>query len=250
MSPSRSISYIRVLGWPAVRPLALSWVALLGLALAAGGAHAQSAPTCAPSNSTSPRRSRTVPSPSRPRPDSLDASYLTQISFLGVPAAEIADVSVSGSRSGNHSGRLERLLAGRRRELFAERAVRPGGDGDGQRDPPSGRQYDPLLLALHPRRCRRHQPLPGDTSSASAAAEGKRTAVLHLTPGTAPADGLREHRRRRPDARGHLPGPLRRPRPVRADGPHGSGSWCGSSRSPAASGLPICAFNSTTASRS
>jgi Arylsulfotransferase (ASST) len=41
-----------------------------------------------------------------PAPDSMDASHLAQISFLGVPAAEIVDVSVSGSHSGAHSGRL------------------------------------------------------------------------------------------------------------------------------------------------
>jgi hypothetical protein len=36
-----------------------------------------------------------------------DASPNTQISFLGVPSNEIAEVSVTGSRSGRHSGRLE-----------------------------------------------------------------------------------------------------------------------------------------------
>ncbi|MHB8234224.1 MAG: arylsulfotransferase family protein [Solirubrobacteraceae bacterium] len=35
-----------------------------------------------------------------------DASPDTQISFLGVPASQIAHVSVDGSRSGSHSGRL------------------------------------------------------------------------------------------------------------------------------------------------
>jgi hypothetical protein len=35
-----------------------------------------------------------------------DASPDTQISFLGAPAAQIADVSVTGSRSGSHSGTL------------------------------------------------------------------------------------------------------------------------------------------------
>ncbi len=35
-----------------------------------------------------------------------DASPYTQISFLGVPANEIADVSVIGSRSGRHAGKL------------------------------------------------------------------------------------------------------------------------------------------------
>jgi hypothetical protein len=41
-----------------------------------------------------------------PGPDTRDASTSTQISFLGVPAAELADVRVSGSRTGAHSGRL------------------------------------------------------------------------------------------------------------------------------------------------
>jgi len=36
-----------------------------------------------------------------------DASPQTQISFLGVPASEIADVSVVGSASGPHAGRLQ-----------------------------------------------------------------------------------------------------------------------------------------------
>ena len=47
-----------------------------------------------------------------PAPDSMDASHLAQISFLGVPAGEIADVSVSGSRSGAHAGRLEAYSQG------------------------------------------------------------------------------------------------------------------------------------------
>ena len=36
-----------------------------------------------------------------------DASPYTQISFLGVPASQIADVTVTGSRTGRHSGKLE-----------------------------------------------------------------------------------------------------------------------------------------------
>jgi len=35
-----------------------------------------------------------------------DASPDTQISFLGAPAGQIADVSVEGSRSGSHGGKL------------------------------------------------------------------------------------------------------------------------------------------------
>ncbi len=41
-----------------------------------------------------------------PGPETRDSSYETQISMLGVPAADILDVSVVGSRSGRHSGRL------------------------------------------------------------------------------------------------------------------------------------------------
>jgi Arylsulfotransferase (ASST) len=42
-----------------------------------------------------------------PLPGTPDASPHTQISFLGVPAQQIHDVSVVGSRSGSHSGRLK-----------------------------------------------------------------------------------------------------------------------------------------------
>jgi hypothetical protein len=41
-----------------------------------------------------------------PLPGSRDASPLTQISFLGVPAGELRVISVVGSRTGAHSGRL------------------------------------------------------------------------------------------------------------------------------------------------
>jgi hypothetical protein len=41
-----------------------------------------------------------------PIPGARDASHVTQISFLGVPAGDIAVASVAGSRSGGHSGKL------------------------------------------------------------------------------------------------------------------------------------------------
>jgi len=47
-----------------------------------------------------------------PQPESLDASYATQISFAGVPAGDIEDVTVSGSRSGAHAGQLEAYSQG------------------------------------------------------------------------------------------------------------------------------------------
>jgi Arylsulfotransferase (ASST) len=42
-----------------------------------------------------------------PLPGTPDASPDTQISFLGVPVSELHDISVSGSHSGPHSGKLE-----------------------------------------------------------------------------------------------------------------------------------------------
>jgi hypothetical protein len=42
-----------------------------------------------------------------PAPESMDASYQTQISFLGVPASDITNIVVVGSHTGPHAGRLE-----------------------------------------------------------------------------------------------------------------------------------------------
>ncbi len=47
-----------------------------------------------------------------PLPDSYDALARTQISFLGVPAAELSKITVSGSSSGNHSGSLRAYSQG------------------------------------------------------------------------------------------------------------------------------------------
>ncbi len=47
-----------------------------------------------------------------PLPDSLDASYRTQISFVGAPASELSDISVSGSSTGSHPGHLEAYAQG------------------------------------------------------------------------------------------------------------------------------------------
>jgi len=41
-----------------------------------------------------------------PAPDTMDASATTQISMLGVPAGELSHITVQGSRTGSHSGRL------------------------------------------------------------------------------------------------------------------------------------------------
>jgi Arylsulfotransferase (ASST) len=91
---------------PAVRVAILGLTALLGLALAAPGAQAAgSAPICEPTTlNTSATLGGSVTV--SPLPGSRDASPQTQISFLGVPKGELSRISVLGSRTGAHAGRL------------------------------------------------------------------------------------------------------------------------------------------------
>ncbi len=55
-----------------------------------------------------------------------DASPGSQISFLGVPAGEIADVSVHGSRSGSHSGSLRAYASARGASFVPSRGFSEG----------------------------------------------------------------------------------------------------------------------------
>jgi Arylsulfotransferase (ASST) len=82
--------------------------ALAGIALlaAAPGARAAASPRCAPAHldvSQALAGSRITVSPA---PQTRDSSAATQISMLGAPAAALSRVTVSGSRSGRHPGRL------------------------------------------------------------------------------------------------------------------------------------------------
>jgi Arylsulfotransferase (ASST) len=82
--------------------LSVLWAAGL---FAASVRAAVPAPACAPStlnNSALLDGSVTV----SPLPGSRDATPQTQISFLGIPAGELSEVSVIGSRTGAHPGRL------------------------------------------------------------------------------------------------------------------------------------------------
>ena len=79
--------------------------AAFGLVVPEGRA-ATTAPGCVPSKLNESAALANGAVTVTPAPDTLDASYLTQISFLGPPSTEIAGVKVSGSRSGAHSGRL------------------------------------------------------------------------------------------------------------------------------------------------
>ena len=61
-----------------------------------------------------------------PLKGTLDASPTTQISLLGVPAADISHVSVRGSRSGGHSGTLAPYATGTGVSFLPARAFTPG----------------------------------------------------------------------------------------------------------------------------
>jgi hypothetical protein len=61
-----------------------------------------------------------------PLPDSLDASYSTQISMLGYPASALSEISVDGSSSGKHSGRLEPYSQGDGASFVPDKSFRSG----------------------------------------------------------------------------------------------------------------------------
>ena len=94
--------------------------------LCAGSAFASgSAPDCAPAtlnNSALLDGTVTV----SPQPGSRDATPQTQISFLGVGAAELSRVRVSGSLSGAHPGRLLAYSQGDGASFLPARAFREG----------------------------------------------------------------------------------------------------------------------------
>jgi hypothetical protein len=73
---------------------------------AAARAAAATAPACAPSGLEQSAALAGGAVTVSPAPGGVEASYLTQISFLGVPATNISGVVAVGSRSGSHSGQL------------------------------------------------------------------------------------------------------------------------------------------------
>lgn len=118
----------------AARPLLM---VLLGLALALGLAPAAPSPA-----SGAAQRERVGPECVPPRlnlsdvlpgtgvqvnplPDSADAPNTTQISFLGAPASALSHISVSGSVTGSHPGRLQAYSQGDGASFLPARAFRP-----------------------------------------------------------------------------------------------------------------------------
>src|ERR1700728_1331849 len=89
-------------------------VVLAGCGGSGSGSSAQSgvSPACLPSTLDHSAKLAGVGVDVSPAPETDTANPATQISFLGVPAAEIQAVSVAGQRSGAHAGRLESYSQG------------------------------------------------------------------------------------------------------------------------------------------
>lgn len=97
----------------------------MGTTAAAAASAESSGPVCTPTvlnNSAVQLGAVTV----SPLPGTRDASAQTQISFLGVTADDIGSVSVSGSRTGPHSGRLEPYSQGDGASFLPSRPFEPG----------------------------------------------------------------------------------------------------------------------------
>ncbi len=102
----------QIIRWTARSPRTLLLALLIatggGIALAASIASARSGgPRCVPHTLDASDLLRGTTVGVSPLPGSYDASPLTQVSFVGVPAADIQHLTVAGSRSGIHGGRLE-----------------------------------------------------------------------------------------------------------------------------------------------
>jgi hypothetical protein len=119
------------LHYPKAAAGGLAALALAGLGaqqvLARGASpHTRPSPRCVPAHlNASALLSGTTLAVS-PLPGSYDASPWTQISLLGAPAGAIEGVTVRGSQSGTHSGRLEPYSQGDGASFVLSRPLRPG----------------------------------------------------------------------------------------------------------------------------
>ncbi|HTW42673.1 MAG TPA: arylsulfotransferase family protein [Solirubrobacteraceae bacterium] len=121
----------------APRALRAGLTALVALAGVAGGvvalssAHSAGAPPARAPNCVPPHLNVSAALAGErvtvsPGPETMDASAQTQISMLGVPARELSDVTVTGSRSGRHAGRLLAYSQGDGASFLPSRPFRYG----------------------------------------------------------------------------------------------------------------------------
>jgi hypothetical protein len=111
-------------------PLAIAVLAGASIALAQSiGKKHRRVPAvvqCLPSQSNASALLPRTPLSVSPLPGSRDASARTQVSLLGAPASEIKDLSVTGSTSGGHDGRLVAYSQGDGASFLPSGAFSPG----------------------------------------------------------------------------------------------------------------------------
>ncbi|HXQ00924.1 MAG TPA: arylsulfotransferase family protein [Solirubrobacteraceae bacterium] len=97
----------------AAAAIAVAVVLATGVLSGAGKkARVASSPSCLPSTLNHSAQLAGLPVDVSPAPETDTANPRTQISFLGVPSAEIREVSVVGQRSGAHTGQLRSYSQG------------------------------------------------------------------------------------------------------------------------------------------
>jgi hypothetical protein len=122
---------------PIVLPLAfVTGSALLAIASSGCGAsgshssasssHSGVSPSCLPATLDHSAKLAGLSVDVSPAPETDTANPHTQISFLGVPAAEIREVSVAGQRSGSHAGHLEDYSQGDGASFVPDEPFDPG----------------------------------------------------------------------------------------------------------------------------
>jgi len=96
------------------------------LGLAGSSATAAAAPACLPKSLQHSARLPGTDVDVSPEPETDTANPHTQISFLGVSASGIRDVSAVGSRSGHHSGRMRGYFQGDGASFVPDKPFDPG----------------------------------------------------------------------------------------------------------------------------
>ncbi|HEV3228661.1 MAG TPA: arylsulfotransferase family protein [Solirubrobacteraceae bacterium] len=83
-----------------------------------------------------------------PQPGTPDASPHTQVSFLGTPATQLGTVTVVGSRSGHHTGKLKAYAAAPGASFVPSKAFSTGETVHVELQPPSGSLASPLSFSF------------------------------------------------------------------------------------------------------
>ena len=101
-------------------------VAAIAAVLALGACGSASSATAVLSSDTQAVAASTNPIAVSPEPGTPDASPSTQISFLGGQGTKVANVTVTGSSSGKHSGTLRAYSTGTGESFILSHAFTPG----------------------------------------------------------------------------------------------------------------------------